>query len=145
MYLLLTRGKNSYVLKNSVLKVKSFLKTVFIILCYAWFHLGPQKIVIFTISQNYQWHVFLNSKMLKLSSLRLVSDFLDMLTSALVTGGRSQHLPRRSKKDHFLNYVDDQLLNWFLGLMWENICSMYSEHSWYIMCVYERERMFSYY
>lgn len=51
---LIINGKNTHVLKNSFLKVKIFLKFLFILLGYSWFHLGPQMIIL-TINQSYQW------------------------------------------------------------------------------------------
>lgn len=74
-------------------------------------------------------NVFLNSRMLKLSSLRLSHDFLNMPTGAWLRKGRPQHLPRLSRSDHILKNVDRKLPNGFLAFMLGNICSMYNEHS----------------
>lgn len=82
--------------------------------------------------------VFLNSRIK--SNLKWSHDFLGVSTSARLREDRPKHLSVVSSSDCILNHVDKKLLSGFLDLTLGNIYSMYNEHSWYLVCVKEKER-----
>ena len=94
IYFLLSMGKTFLCLEKFILNSKNLPKVLvhfvrlFLISLRSSedgnFHNQPELSVI---------NVFLNSTLLKLSSPRLSSDFLDMPTSACFREGRSQHYP----------------------------------------------------